>query len=217
MAFAGGQVANTGLPLRAALLFGLNASLLAGVFGSMALLASQFTRARRTAAGITGALLGLSVVMTSAGRTVPGGAWIGQLSPVHYFELSKPLVPSYGASPRAMLVLAALSAVLSALGLAIFVRRDMGTTPKRSTPRWSFFQPRVPLPPCFTAAHSPSPTADSGVSGRSGSADPKTAAARQVGRTASRPTPPWRQARTTASRRPYPTRARSYTRQFPTR
>ena len=126
MAFAGGQVANTGLRLSAALLFGLNAALLAGVFGAMALLASQFTRARRTAAGITGALLGLSVVMTSAGRTVPGGDWIGQLSPLHYFELSKPLVPSYGASPRAMLVLAALSAVLSALGLALFVRRDVG-------------------------------------------------------------------------------------------
>ena len=126
MAFAGGQVAKTGLRLTAALLFGLNAALLAGVFGAIALLASQFTRARRTAAGITGALLGLSVVMTSAGRTVPGGDWIGQLSPLHYFELSKPLVSSYGASPRAMLVLAALSAVLSVLGLGLFVRRDVG-------------------------------------------------------------------------------------------
>ncbi|AMY07701.1 hypothetical protein LuPra_00879 [Luteitalea pratensis] len=27
-----------------------------------------------------------------------------------------------------------------------------------ATPRWSFFQPRVPRPPCFAAAHSPSPT-----------------------------------------------------------
>ena len=31
-------------------------------------------------------------------------------------------------------------------------------TPDRSTPRWSFFQPRWPRPPCFAAAHSPSPT-----------------------------------------------------------
>jgi ABC-2 type transport system permease protein len=126
MAFAGGKIAHTGLRLEAAVLFGLNAALLAGVFGATALLASQFTRARRTAAGITGAFLGLSVVMTSVGRTVPGGGWVGQLSPLHYFELSKPLVASYGTSPRAMLALAALSAALSAVGLALFVRRDVG-------------------------------------------------------------------------------------------
>ena len=32
-----------------------------------------------------------------------------------------------------------------------------------STPRWSFLQPRRPRPPCFAAAHSPSPTMDSPV------------------------------------------------------
>ena len=31
-------------------------------------------------------------------------------------------------------------------------------TPDRSTPRWSFFHPRWPRPPCFAATHSPSPT-----------------------------------------------------------
>ena len=35
--------------------------------------------------------------------------------------------------------------------------------PDRSTPRWSFFQPRWPRPPYFAAAHSPSPTIDSPV------------------------------------------------------
>ena len=69
------------LRLSAALLFGLNAALLAGVFGAMALLASQFTRARRTAAGITGVAAGLSLVLTSAGRTVPGGDWMGAALP----------------------------------------------------------------------------------------------------------------------------------------
>ena len=33
----------------------------------------------------------------------------------------------------------------------------------RSTPRCSFFQPRLPRPPCFAAAHSPSPTIESPV------------------------------------------------------
>ena len=35
--------------------------------------------------------------------------------------------------------------------------------PDPSTPKWSFFQPRVPRPPCFTAAHSPWPTIESPV------------------------------------------------------
>jgi plasmid stabilization system protein ParE len=36
-------------------------------------------------------------------------------------------------------------------------------TPDRLTPRWSFFQPRLPCPPCFAAAHSPSPRIESPV------------------------------------------------------
>jgi polyether ionophore transport system permease protein len=126
LARAGASLARVDLGLDAALLFGLNAALLAMVFGALALLISQFTRERRTAAGTAGALLGLSMVLTSAGRVVPNGAWIGQISPLYYFELSKPLVPSYGVSPHAMLVLAALAAVLSLIAVALFVRRDVG-------------------------------------------------------------------------------------------
>jgi len=43
------------------------------------------------------------------------------------------------------------------------VRTSATITPDRSTPRWSFFQARLPRPPCLTAAHSPSPTMDSPV------------------------------------------------------
>jgi ABC-2 type transport system permease protein len=125
MAFAGARVANVDLGLNAALLFGLNTVLLAGVFGAAAMLISQFTRAR-VAAGVTGALLGLSVVMSSAGRTVPNGEWIGRLSPLYYFELSKPLIPTYGANPRAMYGMTVLAAAMSAFGVALFVRRDVG-------------------------------------------------------------------------------------------
>jgi ABC-2 type transport system permease protein len=126
LAFAGAKSTGVELELDEALLFGLNITLLAFLFGALALVLSQFTRERRPAAGMTGALLGLSVVLTSAGRTVPNGEWIGRLSPLHYFELSKPLIPGYGANRGAMLVLAALSAGLSALGASLFVRRDVG-------------------------------------------------------------------------------------------
>ena len=55
MAAAAGVSADFGLG--GALLFGLNLALICGVFGSLALLISQFTQERRTASGITGGLL----------------------------------------------------------------------------------------------------------------------------------------------------------------
>ena len=40
------------------------------------------------------------------------------------------------------------------------VRACATITPDRSTPRWSFFHPRLPCPPCFETAHAPWPTID---------------------------------------------------------
>src|SRR4029079_1257631 len=62
LAFAGGKLTGVGLGPGAAFFFGLNIALLASVFGSLALLVSQFTRERRPAAGTSGALLALSFV-----------------------------------------------------------------------------------------------------------------------------------------------------------
>src|SRR5262249_60760215 len=96
VAVAGAKSAGVELELKEALLFGLNVTLLSLVFGALALVVSQFTRERRPAAGITGTVLGLSFVLTSAGRTLPNREWIARLSPIYYFELSKPLIPGYG-------------------------------------------------------------------------------------------------------------------------
>jgi ABC-2 type transport system permease protein len=71
-------------------------------------------------------MLGLSVVLTSAGRTVPEGEWIGRLSPLYYFELNKPLLPNYAANTGAMLLLASLACGLTASGVALFIYRDVG-------------------------------------------------------------------------------------------
>jgi ABC-2 type transport system permease protein len=124
MAFAGALATSTALPLQAALLFGLNTALLAGVFGACALLASQFTTERRSAAGVTGALLGLSVLVVMAGRALPAREWVGRLSPVYYFERSKPLINTV--DPRSMLVLATLTIGVGAAGVLLFLRRDIG-------------------------------------------------------------------------------------------
>src|SRR6266699_213915 len=119
----------------ALLLMGLLIALISGVFGSIALLLSQFTQERGTAAGVTGGLLLVFIVLDMVHRVIPGTEWLSRLSPVYYYNLSKPLVPassygvpssSYGANPGAMLVLLALCVLLSGAAVWLFARRDVG-------------------------------------------------------------------------------------------
>src|SRR5262245_30805538 len=126
LTFAGARATGVELAAGRALLFGLNPALFALVFGALALLVSQLTREVRTAAGISGTVLGLSFALTSAGRVIAHGKWIAQLSPLYYFELNKPLVAGYAVDWGAVIVMSALAFVLSGVALAIFVRRDIG-------------------------------------------------------------------------------------------
>lgn len=125
LAFAGGS-ADFGLGDAA--LFGLNVALVCGVFGSIALLLSQFTQERGTASGMTGGLLLVFVVLDMVHRVFPGAEWLSRLSPVYYYNLSKALIPTYGANVGAMLVQLALSILLSGAAIWLFVRRDVGGT-----------------------------------------------------------------------------------------
>ena len=135
LAFAGGKTASADFGLGDALLFGLNVALICGVFGSIALLLSQFTQERGTASGLTGGLLLVFIVLDMAHRVIPNTEWLSRLSPVYYYNLSKPLVPassygvpssSYGTNPGAMLVLLALCILLSGAAVWLFARRDVG-------------------------------------------------------------------------------------------
>jgi ABC-2 type transport system permease protein len=128
LAFAGGKSVSADFGLGGALLFGLNVALTCGVFGSIALLLSQFTQERGTASGITGGLLVLFIVLDMVHRVFPAAEWLSRLSPVYYYNLSKPLIPAYGANPGALLVLVALNLLLSGAALALFARRDVGGT-----------------------------------------------------------------------------------------
>ncbi len=137
LTFAAGKSANADLSFANALLFGLNIVLICGVFGSIALLISQFTQERGTASGITGGLLVFFIVLDMVHRVVPNTEWISRLSPIYYYNLSKPLVPAssygvpsstYGANAGAMLVLLALSVILSGAAIWLFARRDVGGT-----------------------------------------------------------------------------------------
>ena len=134
LTYAGGLRAQADFGLGDALLFGLNLALVCAVFGALALLVSQFTQGPRTAAGVAGGLLALAIVVDMLHRVIPNTVGISRLSPVYYYNLSKPLIPSYGTNPGALLALAASSAVMSAAALWLFVRRDVGAPV--ALPRW---------------------------------------------------------------------------------
>ncbi len=137
-----------------AIMFGLNLSFICLVFAGIGLLVSQFTQERRAAAGISSGLLLIFIVMDAMHRVAPGTLWLSRLSPVYYYNLSKPLVPGYSADVVGILVMLALSVVLSAVAIWLFARRDVGAVvatprlihlperpyqPARSTPQndWS--------------------------------------------------------------------------------
>src|SRR5207245_972714 len=60
--------------------------------------------------------------------------WISRISPVYYYNLTKPLVPGFHDDPSGPFVLLALSLVLSAAGVWLFLRRDAGGTVR--LPEW---------------------------------------------------------------------------------
>ena len=71
LAFAGSSKVSSELSLGAALWFGVNLSLICGVFGSIALLVSQFTHERRTASGLTAGILLVAIVVVLLATVEP--------------------------------------------------------------------------------------------------------------------------------------------------
>ena len=108
-----------------ALLAGLNLGLLAFFFGMVALLLSQLTTNRGTAAGWTSGLLLLSLLLDSTGRLV-NGSWVQYLSPFYYYNLNRPLIASFPDQPLAVLLLLGLSVLCLGISLGLFTRRDIG-------------------------------------------------------------------------------------------
>lgn len=134
LAYAGGAKFGGDFGLGGGLLYGLNLALVCAVFGSLALLISQFTQERGPAAGWTAGLLVFFIVLDMVHRVVPNSEWISRLSPIYYYNLSKPLIPSYGTNAGAMIFQLALAAILGGAAIWLFVRRDVGGTVP--LPRW---------------------------------------------------------------------------------
>jgi polyether ionophore transport system permease protein len=126
LTYAGGLGLNGEVTLGATLGFGINLALIGAVFGSVGLFVSQFTQERRTASGLTAALLLVAIVVDMVHRVVANTVWLSQVSPIYYYNLSKPLVPGYGVNLGAMAFLAALTAIFAGAGVWLFARRDVG-------------------------------------------------------------------------------------------
>ena len=142
MAYLGGRAFKADFTLVDGLLFGLDLTLVCMVFGGVALLLSQFTHERGPAASATGFLLVIFIVIDMVHRVVPNTEWLSRLSPIYYYNLSKPLVPSFGTSVGGLLVLFLLAVVLTAAGTWLFVRRDAGDAVRI---------PLIPLRPAQTS------------------------------------------------------------------
>jgi ABC-2 type transport system permease protein len=134
LAYVGGMKFGGDFGVGDALLFGLNLALICAVFGGLALLISQFTVEGSRAAGWTAGLLLVFIVLDMVHRVVPNTESISRLSPIYYYNLSKPLVPTYGTNAGAMIFLVALAVLLGAAATWLFVRRDVGGTV--ALPRW---------------------------------------------------------------------------------
>jgi ABC-2 type transport system permease protein len=122
---AGESRADTQVNVGRALLTALNVSLLAFFFAMVALLISQFTSSRGAAVGLASGLMILAILLDGTGRTV-SGAWVQYLSPFYYYNLNRPLIPSFNDAPAAALLLLGLSLLFAATSVVLFARRDSG-------------------------------------------------------------------------------------------
>ncbi len=128
MVFVGGERVNAGFTFGDSALFSLNLILTCGVFASVALLVSQFTVERGSAAGVTGALFVVFIVLDMVHRVIPSAEWISRLSPVYYYNLTRPLVPGFHSNLAGLLVLFGINLVLTAIAVWLFSRHDVGAT-----------------------------------------------------------------------------------------
>jgi ABC-2 type transport system permease protein len=109
-----------------ALLAGLNVGLCTFVFGAFALFLSQLLTSRAAAAGWAGGLMVLSYLLDGTGRIADQVQWVRPLTPLYYYNLSKPLIPSYGTNVGAMMVLLEVGGIFALASLPLFAWRDLG-------------------------------------------------------------------------------------------
>lgn len=123
--YGGGRAFTGEFGLGDALAYGLDVTLLCAVVAGFGLLVSQFTGERGAAAGWTAGFLLVSIAIDMLHRVAPGTLWISRLSPIYYFNLSKPLVPGH-IDPGGYLVQLGLAVLMGTAAIWLFTLRDLG-------------------------------------------------------------------------------------------
>ncbi len=121
LALAGSVVAVAAVPWIVSL---IGLLLLALCFGMVAFTTGAVTGRRGTVLAVTGGLAVGTYVLKALSAEVAGLGWVRWLSPFHYFSGSNPL--RHGFDVPYLLVLAGVSAVLLAVAVVVFDRRDVG-------------------------------------------------------------------------------------------
>ncbi len=123
--YAGGRAFGGEFGLGDALGYGLDVTLICAVVAGFGLLLSQFTAERGAAAGWTAAFLLVSIAIDMLHRVAPGTLWLSRLSPIYYFNLSKPLVPGH-VDLGGYVVQLVLAVLMGTAAIWLFTLRDLG-------------------------------------------------------------------------------------------
>ena len=123
-----GSVANNlGLDAWQTALACVNVFFLSLVYGTLALLLSQFT-SRKAAASWAGGLLAAGFLMNTLGDSISGLSWLRPFTPFYYYSLSKPMARSVGMDWGGFSVVVLTTVPLLILSLVVYSRRDHNQT-----------------------------------------------------------------------------------------
>ncbi len=95
-----------------------------GIVAGEARLGAHVDGVRALLAGLNLSLLAFFFSM-STGRLL-NGSWVQYLSPFYYYNLNRPLIPSFPDQPLAAVLLASLAVLCAGVSLVLFARRDIG-------------------------------------------------------------------------------------------
>jgi ABC-2 type transport system permease protein len=95
-------------------------------FFGLGLLISQFVRSARTAAGATSMITTIIYVIDNISGKYDWLNWFKYLSPFHYANLSRPVIPGFGANYSSWLAMLFVGVALIAATILIMQKRDVG-------------------------------------------------------------------------------------------
>ncbi len=104
----------------------LNVFVMAAFWAGVGLLVSQFVAIRRTASSITAGLMIGTFLVNNLLSSNDDLQWLAWLMPFHWYSASKPMAPGFGMDWTALALIAVAAIVVTALGVWIFTRRDVG-------------------------------------------------------------------------------------------